>query len=671
MLNIFIGLLLPAMIWSQPSRIDSLEQLLDTSIHDTARLDVLDQLFSHYINKDLDKSLSFANRLLVNAEEAKIQKYVCKAYSALGTVHNKMNLDLDTIILNLQKAMDCFEAANDLKNQAKVLNTIGGAYHSHDFPAKAMSYFQEGLSIAESINDTLSIIRCLANIASVHKERIDYDKSLSYSRQALAYARDIGHELYTSMILNNIANIYFNWQSYDTALVLYEEALEIKRKVGSELSLVITLANIGGIHVEEQRYELAQQYLDEAYTLATELNYPYGEGLSLRYMVSSAMRQQEYDRAIQLSYKGLASLEQKIAMRYSRDFHKVLSQAYEHLNQTDSALAHLKISKVLNDSIFQAEKEQQIQQLEINYQVNQKDLENKLLKTEKSLIQRRLRNRTYVSISLVIILILGLGWGVAVYRNNRAKKRMNSFLEAQVAERTADLQVANKQLEQANYELKILNHVASHDFKEPIRNMGSYISLIFRKLPNNIKEEMQDYFNVIRQSAHQLYTLIEDIARYSHLSKDEYNIRKEVDLKTVVSNVEVGLQPLLKPTNGRIIYDELPTILSNSSLVFVALKNLIENGIKFNESPEPTVKVHCQTDETHHHIIVSDNGIGVAPRYQKQIFEMFNRLHGPGKYQGSGIGLAIVKLGVEKLGGTIKMESQTGKGSTFTLILPK
>ena len=340
------------MIWSQPSKIDSLEQLLDTAIHDTTRLDVLDQLFSHYIYNDLEKSLSFANQLLATAEKTESQKYICTAYISLGHAYLKMNLELDSVLHYYDKAFSYSEAINDLEKQGKVLNRIGGAYHRYGFHVEAVSYYQQALTIAENRNDTLSMIPCLANMASVMKERLDYEKSLKYSRQALSYARAIDHQRFISMIINNIANLYFNQQVYDTALVLYEEALEYTKKSGSELSLVITLANIGGVHAEEQRYERAQSYLDEAYTMATQLDYPYGKGLCLRYMSASALAQKKYDSAIQLSYDGLSSLNQKIAIRYSRDFHAVLSESYEKLNVPDSALAHLKIYNILNCTVI-------------------------------------------------------------------------------------------------------------------------------------------------------------------------------------------------------------------------------------------------------------------------------------------------------------------------------
>jgi light-regulated signal transduction histidine kinase (bacteriophytochrome) len=100
------------------------------------------------------------------------------------------------------------------------------------------------------------------------------------------------------------------------------------------------------------------------------------------------------------------------------------------------------------------------------------------------------------------------------------------------------------------------------------------------------------------------------------------------------------------------------------------LTNFIETGLKYNQSPIPTVENSYHPTETHHQIIVADNGIGIEEQYHKRVFEMFKRLHNRGEYEGSGIGLAIVKLVIEKLDGTIEIESKVGKGTVFKILLP-
>ena len=670
-LAVLCSLLLPAMVLCQAPQVDSLENLLQTSIADTTRMNILMELYEHYVDRDLEKSLSIVEELLERGLASGHQRYVCKGYTYLGTVQRMQNVALDSVLSHYDKALSCCETTGDLECKGKVLNSIGGAYHRSGLHLEAMTHYQQALEIAEQVPDTLAMIACLGNMSSILKRRLDFDKALQYSARALAYARAVDHTSYIGMLTNNLASIYFNQSQLDTALTLYEEALAIKREQGTGVSMAVTLANIGGIHVVEERYEIAQRYLDEAYTISADQNYVYGLVLSLRYMTNSARKQGQFKETIELARRGLEYFGHKEQHQYTRDFHETLSLAFEQLNEPDSALAHLRISRSINDSLFHAEKEQQIQQLEISYQVKQKEVENQLLKTEQSFIEQKLRSRTYIGIGLLIALFFAAAWVLALFRINREKKRMNRLLETEVADRTKELRETNEQLQQANYELKSFNHIASHDLKEPIRNVGNYVGLIHRRLPEDIKTEVQDYFDIIHQSTSQLYTLIEDIASYTHLSKDDASLTTDVDLDAVVTGVESGLLAFITDQNGKVEYEGLPTIRTSSSLIFIALKNLIENGMKFNESEVPTVRIEYQSTPTHHQIIVSDNGIGIDPTFHEHIFTMFKRLHSMGRYPGSGIGLAMVKLAVEKLGGTVDIESKEGEGSTFILDLPK
>ncbi len=116
---------------------------------------------------------------------------------------------------------------------------------------------------------------------------------------------------------------------------------------------------------------------------------------------------------------------------------------------------------------------------------------------------------------------------------------------------------------------------------------------------------------------------------------------------------------------------ELPVVTADSVQMTQLFQNLISNGIKFHSEQPPVVKVVCLEGSMNWTFIVEDNGIGIAPEYQKRIFEMFQRLHGRDKYPGTGIGLAIAKRIVERHGGTIWVESDAGQGSKFKFTLPK
>ncbi|MEL6592257.1 MAG: ATP-binding protein, partial [Bacteroidota bacterium] len=257
-----------------------------------------------------------------------------------------------------------------------------------------------------------------------------------------------------------------------------------------------------------------------------------------------------------------------------------------------------------------------------------------------------------------------------VYKASQQRKQYAQVLEKEVENRTEDLQRANRRQQQLNYELKTFSFIASHDIKEPIRGIGAQSGLIYAKIPEGLKADLAPSFQVIQNSTRQLYKLVEDFTRYTAMSQNEAVKPESVDLNQLVTTIIETFAEGLRQYRGKILMSQLPTITSNSSLLFTSIKNLIENGLKFNKSKVPTVEVSYHPQANHQEIIVSDNGIGIDPAYHDEIFGMFKRLHMQGEYEGSGIGLAIVRLSVRKLDGDIRVESQPGEGSKFIISLP-
>ena len=172
-------------------------------------------------------------------------------------------------------------------------------------------------------------------------------------------------------------------------------------------------------------------------------------------------------------------------------------------------------------------------------------------------------------------------------------------------------------------------------------------------------------------STSQLQSLIEDFVKYVKLSKDQNFEKVEVDLNLLLDKVSSILGLKIEENKGKIIcLKPLPKVYANDSLLYTVFKNLVENGLKFNQSTSPSVEITYQVQENFVQISFTDNGIGIRDDHQVQIFDLFKRLHSRQEYKGSGIGLAIVKLVMEKLGGDISLKNSSGGGSRFIITIP-
>ena len=233
------------------------------------------------------------------------------------------------------------------------------------------------------------------------------------------------------------------------------------------------------------------------------------------------------------------------------------------------------------------------------------------------------------------------------------------------------LEAAIEELTNTNSELENFTYVASHDLQEPLRMITNFTGILNNKYNDTLDETAKEYLNICSNSAEQMRFLINDLLDYAHASNIDNEKIENVNLNKVLEHVIVNIEKQIHETNTEIMYDNLPTIVSNKASMISLMQNLISNGIKFqNYGNRPIIRITSNINDSSWIISVHDNGIGVPYQYQSKIFEPFKRLHAKSEYQGTGIGLAVCKKIIERINGNIWLESKEGCGSTFTFSIP-
>lgn len=240
----------------------------------------------------------------------------------------------------------------------------------------------------------------------------------------------------------------------------------------------------------------------------------------------------------------------------------------------------------------------------------------------------------------------------------------------------AELERYATQLERSNRELQDFAYITSHDLQEPLRKIQAFGERLKTKHGTSLGETGLDYVERMRSSSARMQALINDLLVYSRLTTKATPF-VPTDLSVIAAEVVSALEVLIEESHGRVIIGELPVIDADPAQMRQLFQNLIQNGLKFRQPDTPPVIKVYDEDENREkrwrqqvEIFVDDNGIGFDEKYLDRIFQPFQRLHGRGEYEGSGIGLSICRKIVERHGGSITAKSQPGIGSKFIITLP-
>lgn len=268
----------------------------------------------------------------------------------------------------------------------------------------------------------------------------------------------------------------------------------------------------------------------------------------------------------------------------------------------------------------------------------------------------------------------------AVQRNAelvRARDELRAANEELVARRAGhqeaerSLRVATGALAGSTADLEQFASVASHDLQEPLRLIASYLQLLQKRFADHLDREAIEFITFAVDAARRMKALIDDLLAYSRVGRTG-PVFTRVDSGEVADRAIASLQAAIAQAHGVVTRSELPVVIADSALLSLLFGHLIGNALKFRGETPPVVDISVvrqpATDERV--FAIKDNGMGMEAQYFERIFRLFQRLHGPGQFAGTGVGLALCKKIVERHHGRIWVESELGKGSTFYFTLP-
>jgi two-component system, LuxR family, sensor kinase FixL len=278
-------------------------------------------------------------------------------------------------------------------------------------------------------------------------------------------------------------------------------------------------------------------------------------------------------------------------------------------------------------------------------------------------IRNRAKDGTFYWVNTTIVPFLDANGKIYQYVSIRYE-----ITQRKIAEERE--KIYSSKLLRSNQELQDFASIAAHDLQEPLRKILTFGERLKAKAGTALSDDSRDYLERMMSAAGRMRTLIDDLLSYSRVHSNAKAFAA-TDLNEVISGVLSDLEVRIEQTHAKVEVSKMPTVDADPSQMRQVFQNVIGNALKFHRpNIPPVVKVNAVESAGICRITISDNGIGFEEKYLDRIFTIFQRLHGKLEYEGTGVGLAVVRRIIERHGGTITATSQPDHGSNFILTLP-
>ena len=283
---------------------------------------------------------------------------------------------------------------------------------------------------------------------------------------------------------------------------------------------------------------------------------------------------------------------------------------------------------------------------------------------------------TVVWLSILVFVVLFLLSFVIAYlrmkelRHIQNLRLVNETLEHRIHERTKEISQKNRELEDANSELEAFTYSVSHDLRSPLRHISGFVDLLIRKYRDELGADGARYIDYVKEASLNMGHLIDDLLQLSRVGRGEISEAK-VDVKKLVLDCMKRIEKDFPDQTIEWKISPLESVVADYNLLTQVWINLLGNAVKYSSKAEVSlIEINCSELDDFIMYSVKDNGIGFDETYKDKLFTPFQRLHSSEDFEGTGIGLAIVRRIISRFGGQIWGESKPNEGATFTFILP-
>ena len=568
--------------------------------------------------------------------------------------------DMQESFAHFESAALIREEIGDKEGMANSRNNLGVMYHMSGNYEQSLRNHIQALKIWEEIGDQDHIAASYLNLGAVYRILDQEDEALKQYQKGLDISTENGNQRGMADAHSNLGDVWLSKKDHNKALENYLQALSIRERLADKTGIRESLSSIGEVYADQGNFHESASYHQRALHISQTI----GDKMGILYQYNELgevmIYQQKPDESLSYLLEGIILAKELEAKPELAKAFEQTTAAYAAKDDYRQAYNYQKQFIEVKDEMFNDERAKIMEELKSKYEVETKEKEIALLRKDNSIYQLQ---QTRLIVGSLAILLGAIAW-LMFYRY-----RVQSKTAIRLAIQKREIEDRNHALEMTNADLEQFAYVASHDLKQPLRTIGSYAGLIARRYQPMLDEEGQEFISYVTEGVERMHGLLTDLLSYSQTGRE--GEMEAVDLNEIVRKSLKGLDHAIREKGAIIDVDPLPCVVANPVGMSQLFQNLISNAIKFHGDNPPFVNISTREYDEEFIISIQDNGIGIDPSHLEKIFVVFQRLHTPDVYPGTGIGLAICQKVVRQHGGDIWVDSEPGKGATFNFSIPK
>lgn len=567
--------------------------------------------------------------------------------------------------------------------RARAYNMRGIIYFNLKITDLAMANLLQGARIADSFGLERVRVSALNNVGTIQENEGRFDDAMKSYRSARAGYLKLGAKPSAVMALTNVALVYMDLKQYDRALEVCDSVLQEIENPDDPNPHARVYGLMGEIYKAKKEYPKALQMLDQSIDLAAK-------GGDDHARAEDMITRAEVKYHLDMDQNALEDLDQALVMErqlgvlpFVVDCYDLYARIATKQGRANEAVVWLEKSRALLDSIHLEEKSTALANYQTLYDVEQKDAKIDLLNKNKEVQEAKLLNVWYlfglVSVALLALLVIL----AVLIRNNQVRRRINLELQSknaqisrqneQISQQISALTSQNEQLNNLNHEMAGLLHVVAHDLKAPLNQVANLIEVA--EEDGHLNPNQERVLSMAKKVTNNAGNLVKDLLELGNAEHESAQLKKiSVPLSALIAEVAETFAADAAKKSIEIrtaLPEEEAYCVTEPNHLRRVLENLVSNALKFSPSGK-TVGISLAAEGKRMRISVQDQGPGISPADQKNLYRKFHRLTArpTAGESSSGLGLAIVKTLVDQLGGEIAVESELGVGSTFVVRIP-